>query len=366
VCDHETVKVAVLGASGFVGGHLLRWLRGEGVDTRAVVRNRAFAARDRDARIADACDVYALRDAFDGCDAVVHAALGTTDEIVESVAPVYAAAQAVGVRRLVYISSGSVHGQSPAIGTYESSPLHVRHPFSYNNAKVRAERRLRTLRARGTVEVVVLRPTIVFGPGSRWVFDFADALRANRAYLIDDARGICNSIYVDNLAYAVRLALTVPNIDGEVFLVSDRETVTWRDLFRPIAFALGGSIDEVPSVSPPEVKPGLKALYIEPVRTSALGRAIVATLPVGVKSAVKGMVRTLRRRRPPRDPGEEQIASSSARVDVSPEFAALQRCRWRLPNDKAIARLGYDPPVSFAEGCRRSIDWLLFHRAPTG
>ena len=86
------MKIAVLGASGFVGGHLLRCLRSYGVETRAVVRNHTFASRDPDVRIADACDVYALRHAFEGCDGVVHAALGNNDVIVGSVAPVYAAA----------------------------------------------------------------------------------------------------------------------------------------------------------------------------------------------------------------------------------------------------------------------------------
>jgi nucleoside-diphosphate-sugar epimerase len=359
------VKVALLGASGFVGGHVLRYLREHGIETRAVVRNRTFASRDADARLADACDVYALRDAFAGCDAIVHAALGSNDVIVGSVAPVYAAAQAVGAQRLVYISTGSVHGQAPAPGTDESSPLHVRHIFAYNNAKVRAERKLRRLRARGTVETVALRPTIVFGPGSRWIFDFADALRAKRPWVVDGARGICNSIYVDNLAHAVLLALTVPNIDREVFLIGDREAVTWGDLYRPIAEALGYNLDDVPSVSPPPVKLGFKHLYIEPLRTSELGHLVIAHAPLGLKSAIKRAVRIIRRRPQQASQGDHALAAPGE-PDVSPEFAALYRCQWRLPNDKARRMLGYDPPVTFAEGCRRSIDWLLFHRESRG
>jgi nucleoside-diphosphate-sugar epimerase len=355
------VKVALLGASGFVGGHLLRYLRDHGIEARAVVRNRTFASGDADARIADACDVYALRDAFAGCDAIVHAALGSNDVIVGSVAPVYAAAQAVGARRLVYISTGSVHGQTPTPGTDESSPLHLGHLFAYNDAKVRAERKLRRLRARGTVETVVLRPTIVFGPGSRWIFDFADALRAKRPWVVDGARGICNSIYVDNLAYAVRLALTVPKIDREVFLVGDRETVTWRDLYLPIAAALGYNFDDLPSVSPPEAKPGVRRLYIEPFRTSELGQLMIANAPLGLKTAIKRAVRVIRRPPPPPRRGDPASPSRGA-PEVSSEFAAIFRCRWKLPHEKACRMLGYDPPVSFAEGCRRSVDWLLFHR----
>jgi 2-alkyl-3-oxoalkanoate reductase len=359
------VKVAVLGASGFVGGHVLRRLREAGDEVRAVVRNRHSLPDDPDRRCADACDVYALRDAITGCDYVVDAVLGTNDVIVGSLAPIYTAAEAVGIRRIVYISSGSVHGQLPAAGTDERSPLSVRHAFSYNNAKVRAERKLRTLRSRGTVEVVMLRPTIVFGPGSRWVYDFADGLRDGTAYVVDGARGICNSIYVDNLAHAVRLALTADGVDGEAFLVGDAETVLWRDLYRPIAEAFGADFDAVPSFSPPIPKPTFKQLYVDPVRTSETAQTILTQLPRGLKNSLKLPVRLVARvvRRGAGSASASASSASSASIappgpSVSPEMAALHRCQWRLPNDKAARMLGYAAPVSFADGCRRSVEWL--------
>jgi nucleoside-diphosphate-sugar epimerase len=351
------VRIAVLGASGFVGEHTLRFLRSEGIDVRAVVRRPDALPDEPDRRIADACDVYALRHAFDGCDVVVHAALGPESVIVGSVAPVYAAAQAVGVRRLIYISSGSVHGQSPEPGTDERSRLHVRHTFTYNAAKVRAERKLRRLRQRGTVELVILRPTIVFGPGSRWVFDFADALRAGTAYVVDGARGICNSIYVDNLGYAVLLAARAPNVDNEIFLVGDRETVTWRDLYRPIAEALGYDIDAVASVSPPQATDPFISTSLRAVRTSESVRQLWANLPAPLKIAVR---ETRRRLRPHNQaPAEGPVIVSAGSPHVPDEIARLQRCRWRLPNDKAVRMLGYAPPVTFEAGCQRSVEWLL-------
>jgi nucleoside-diphosphate-sugar epimerase len=351
------VKVAVIGASGFVGGHILRVLRAGGDDARAVVRNPQFSPRDPNRRIADAGNVYAIRDAIAGCDCLVHSVLGPAEVILGSLAPVYAAAEAVGVRRIVYMSTGSVHGQSPKPGTDETTPLSVRQAFAYNNAKVRAERKLRRLRARGTVEVVMLRPTIVFGPGSRWVRDFATALRNNTACVVDGGRGICNSIYVDNLAHAVRLALTVPGIDGEVFLVGDEETVTWRDLYRPIAAALGYDFDSVPSVDFPEVKPGFKQLYIQPIRTSEPGQAVLTRFPPGLKTTLRRAVRLVRRSTAGAGGGTVSAVSQTA-PQISAEMAALHRCRWRLPHDKAVRLLGYAPPVSFAEGCRRSVEWL--------
>ena len=356
------MKIGVLGASGFVGGHLLRFLRAQGLDARAIVRRRP-AHPDLDYRVADACDVYALRDAMNGCDYMVHAALGSNDVITGSVAPVYAAAEAVGIRRLIYMSSGSVHGQTPAPGTDESSALSARQAFSYNNAKVRAERSLRRLRDRGTVELVILRPTIVFGPGSRWVYDFADQLRNGHAYVVDNANGVCNSIYVDNLSHAVTLALTTPGVDGETFLVGDAEMVRWRDLFRPIAAAYGVDFDVVPSVSPARApQPTLNQRYIEPIRTSALAQTAMRLMPRDAKDSIKSAVRRLRTAvttspQPRRAP---QLS------DVPPEIAALQRCQWRLPHGKATRMLGYAPPVSFADGCRRSIEWLKHRdaRAP--
>jgi nucleoside-diphosphate-sugar epimerase len=349
------LNVAVVGASGFVGGHILRVLRAAGDNVRAVVRNPQFSVGDANCRLADARDVYSMRDALAGCDYVVHSVVGSPEVILGTLAPVYAAAEAVGVRRFVYMSTGAVHGLSPTPGTNEASPLTVRQPFPYNAAKVRAERKLRRLRARGTVEIVMLRPTIVFGPGSRWVFNFADLLRDQRAYVVDGARGICNSIYVDNLAHAVRLALTAPGVDGEAFLVGDAEHVTWGDLYRPIAKALGIEFDAIPSVNPPEVPLGFRERFVEPMRSSELGQALLARLPHAPKAAAKRAYRAGRRLV---TPAPHRAEMPGNRPVVSAEITALHRCRWRLPHDKATRLLGYDPPVTFAEGCRRSVEWL--------
>jgi nucleoside-diphosphate-sugar epimerase len=362
------VKVAVLGAGGFVGGHLLRYLRGNGYEARAILHRRPCAP-DPDYRIADVCDVYALRDALAGCDYVVHAALGNDTVITDSVAPVYAAAEAVGVRRLIYMSSGSVHGQSPAQGTDETTPLSVRQRLPYNNAKVRAERKLKRLRARGTVELVILRPTIVFGPGSRWVSDFADRLQNHTAYVVDGAAGICNSIFVDNLSYAVILALAAENVDGEVVLLADRESVRWSDLYRPIAQAFGVDFDSVPSLSPPRLQLTIRQRYLDPFLRSEVGRTINGLVPRSAKDAVKRALRTIRHgtRRGDRDniAVSAPAAAAFCAADVPAEIADLQRCQWRLPHDKATRLLGYMPPVTFAEGLRRSIEWLQQRHAQT-
>jgi nucleoside-diphosphate-sugar epimerase len=268
------------------------------------------------------------------------------------------------------MSTGSVHGQAPARGTNERSALSIRHGFAYNTAKVRAERRLTRLRRRGTVETVVLRPTIVIGPGSRWVYDFADALQSGTAVVVDGARGICNSSCVDTLSHAAALALARPGIDREVFLVSDAETIRWCDLYRPIAEAFGIDFDRVPSISPPDPVYSFKQLNIDPLRSSPLARALSRSISADVKVRLKHFVGAFRvRAHAPAPSMSGAAAARAARVggripgNVSPEVIALQRCAWKLPSDKAVRLLGYTPPITFAEGCRRSIEWLISRAA---
>ena len=163
------MRVALVGANGFIGGRAVEMFHLNGLaEVRPVVRTVASLARlarfDLEGCVADAFDQTALRHAFAGCTVVVHAVAGDPGVILGTLAPVYRAAQAAGVRRLVYLSTASVHGQAPAPGTNEASSLSEDQPLAYNKAKVQAERELLKLRAQGAVEVVLLRPGIVWGP----------------------------------------------------------------------------------------------------------------------------------------------------------------------------------------------------------
>src|SRR5262249_9450974 len=150
------------------------------------------------------------------------------------------------------LSTSAVHGQAPMQGTDERSPLSLDQPFPYNIAKIRAEQRLQALRQSGTVEVVMLRPGIVYGPRSRWIAGFADQLLAGRAQLFDRGEGICNAIYVDNGVHAIGRAIAANVPPAEAFLINDAGRVTWRNLFDPVATALGFDLDTLPQLSSTE------------------------------------------------------------------------------------------------------------------
>ena len=358
-------RIAVIGAGGFIGSRVVESFHLRGwAEIRPVVRRLSAMARSSrfnlESRIADARDKRALRAALSGCEYLIHAAGGDDATIVGMVGPVFRAAQDAGVRRIVYLSSASVHGQSPQPGADENSRLPANQPISYNNAKVRAERRFLYLRAKGNVEIVLLRPGIVYGPRSSWIGSFADELLTGRAFVVHGARGICNSIYVDNLVHAIRLALTADRVDGHAFLVGDRETVTWRDLYEPIVEAMGMSFEEIPSVNGSRSDASGFERIIR-MGDSKLGKPLLRILPRRLRNATYEGLSAWLEYRPDRSSFSKALPTPRV-ADL--ERTLLQTCNWKLPSQKAERMLGYSPQVSFQEGCRRSIEWLRFAGYP--
>ena len=356
-------RLAVVGASGFIGLRTVELLAARSDCTVVpVVRGAAslaVLARQRlDWRIAGFLAPAPLAGALRGCSVCIHAAIGDAAQIVRMAEVAYRACAAGGVRRLVWLSSASVHGQDCAPGTDEASPLHDRHPLVYNNAKVRAERRLARLARDRRVEVVVLRPGVVFGPRSRWIASAAADLATGRAAWFEGGRGVCNSIYVDNLVEAIRLAATVPAAAGEAFLVGDAETVTWAELLLPIAAHLGRdatAFHEVAAASiTPERESRLTALTLTPAYTR-----LAARVPDRLKRLVKALAAAWPAPAPAPNPWSFRGAPAPA-PRLTTELTLLLRCRWKLPHAKAARILGYTPPVPFAEGLRRSLAWLDF------
>lgn len=349
--------VAILGASGFIGTQLLEWLRLNDVaEVRPVVRSYKSLARVSrfrlDWRLADALDEEALVEAFRGCETVFHTVVSDRATIVGSVEKCYRAARRAKVRRMVYLSSAVVHGPCPSPDTDDDSPLLLEQPFEYNVSKVLAEQRLRYLREDGLVEVVVLRPCIVFGPRSRWwTAAVAQGILEGRACLVDGGRGICNSIYVGNLVQAMWLAATHPAAAGQDFILTDGVTVTWRDLYEAVAVAVGRDLSHVASISSDEAR-----RFVNRGRRRILAKTLVAITPV----AKRLMPARLKGHPGVRSAYQKLLSSPVPRYQLDQEVVALQQCSVQLPIRKAREVLGYEPSVTFEEASRRTANWLGF------
>jgi nucleoside-diphosphate-sugar epimerase len=354
------MKVAVSGASGFVGLRLVERLHLEGqtevVPVVHAFRSLAVLARFRlPWQVVDPTNVAALAEALRGCDAVVHAALGDARQIVRMAEALYPAAERAGVRRIVALSSAAVHTLTPAAGTDDESPPIVRQKSEYNAAKARAERILTAARTRGRVELVQLRPGIVHGPRSRLVADLAAQLQAGSAWLINDGAGICNAIAVDNLIDAIQLALQRPEADRHVFLLNDRETVTWRDFYAAIATAAGTDLRAVHAVQPPVFRASPSERLARLAATD-VAMALMPALPARLKRIAKAAAAAWTY---PAVPDAWRLPDA-VRPHVTEELCQLQSCQWRFPTAKAERVLGYKPGLTFAAAMERTAAWMRF------
>lgn len=355
------MKVAIIGANGFIGSRLVEQFHlGQRHAVLPIVRKPASLALparfELEWRLGDALDAQSLAKALTGADAVVHAAIGDPVQIEQMPSILGEAAQVAGIKRVVYLSSASVHGQNIDVGTTEQTPLHTEHALDYNNAKVRAERSFFAECSRRGLQGYALRPGVVYGPRSRWIADLADEFRDGRAWLYDQGRGLCNSIYVDNLIHAIDLCLRAEAGAGEAFLVGDAETVTWADFYHQAAEHLGanpGSIHAVTSL------PVFRRNFRERVERTVAQPWVQSLLPA-VPFKLKRATKTLLASWNPPPPADAWSLPGSTGPSITEEMALLQQNRWKFPHDKAAAVLGYRPPVPFDEAMQRSFAWYRF------
>lgn len=247
-----SARVLVTGASGFVGRAVTRRLLLEGIAVRGVVRT-PDAAIPEGAERALVPDIGATTDwgrALEDVDVVIHLAARvhvmretSADPLalfraVNTAGTLNLARQAAqaGVRRLVFMSTVKVHGEAGRFR--ESDPPAP--ADSYGRSKLEAETGLRAIAADTGLEVVILRPPLVYGPGVR--ANFASLMRAIERGIplplgaADNRRSL---IALDNLADVVTVASRHPAAANETFLVSDDDDLSTPELVRRLASALG-------------------------------------------------------------------------------------------------------------------------------
>ncbi len=260
-----TDRVVVTGGGGVVGTAAVRALVAEGHEVASLQRS-AIADRLRELGVTEVraditADVDQLAVAFQGADAVVHAAarvdivgpweeyerinIGGTKAVVE-------AARRAGVARLVMVSSPSVaHAGRSLIGAPAGAADPVAARGHYARSKAQAE--LVALEANSAdFCVVVLRPHLVWGPGDSQLTErIIERARSGRLVTIGSGAALIDTTYVDNagdaIAAAVRRARDA-DVQGRAFVVSNGEPRTVVEMLTRIARAGGapGPRREVP------------------------------------------------------------------------------------------------------------------------
>lgn len=318
------MRVAITGATGFLGGALARALAAEGAEVHALCR----AGSDRSA-LADVPVVWHDGDVTDpaslprflaGADAVVHAAgmlgrAGAPEDAylrlnVLGTRNVLAAAWSVApAARVLHLGSPGVLGPTNGAPAAETAPPAPTNP--YERSKAESEAVAREAAARGQ-QVVIARPGFAYGPGDRHVLGLFRAVQQGRFFYVGGGRNLCQPTYVDDAVDGMLRCLRRGR-PGEAYHVVGPRAVTFRELGEGLAAALG--------VKPPWVNvPGWLALA-GAAGLEAVARAAGRAPPFG-RTAV--------------------------------DFFSADR---RYSFEKARTELGYAPRHDLADGAARTVAW---------
>lgn len=257
-----TSRVLVTGGAGFIGSHLVRRLLRDGHTVRVVDNlstgrreNLDDVAGDVDLRVADVADFAACVEAVDRIDVVYHVAalpsvprsiadpLGTHHANVNGTLNVLEASRRAGVRRVVYSSSSSAYGDTPALPKQEGVELLPRSPYAA--AKLSGELYTLAYARAGLVEGIALRYFNVFGPrqdpdgpyAAIIPMLFRAALHGTVATIYGDGQQTRDFTYVDNVIDANVLSGTLPaeRVSGEVVNVGAGTRTSLLELVTLIA-----------------------------------------------------------------------------------------------------------------------------------
>jgi nucleoside-diphosphate-sugar epimerase len=319
------VRVLVTGTTGFTGGHLARYLASRGDTVTALVRSpeggRGAAADNMEIVPGDLRDRAALDRAAAGAEVVYHIAAiyrqaGVRAEeyaAVNATAPgeIVRAAARAGARRVVHCSTVGVHGD------IEHPPANEYAPFRpgdlYQRTKLEGERTARAVAAETGVELVVVRPTGIYGPGDRRLLKLFRGVARGRFVVLGSGRIFYHLTYIDDLVEGFRLCGAVPAAAGRTYILAGPEVTTLTELI--------GVIAAEARIAPPRLHLPVWPFWIAGAACEAICR------PLGIE--------------PPLYRRRVDFFTKSRAFDIS----------------RARQELGYTPRVAVREGVRRSLDW---------
>lgn len=241
-------RILVTGATGFVGQRVCSQL--ENLGAVVIKTSRAPSSEPNTFQVQALGPHTQWREALQGCTSVVHLAARVHVMNENAVDPLFEfrqantegtlqlARQAVqcGVKRMVFISSIKVNGEA---GEFTASS--IPNPIDpYGISKYEAEQQLLELSRQSGLEVVILRPPLVYGPGVGANFLKLLSVVARGTPLplgaVNNQRSL---VYVGNLANAIATCLNHSNAVGKTYLVSDNSDVSTPQLVCEMALALG-------------------------------------------------------------------------------------------------------------------------------
>jgi UDP-4-keto-D-QuiNAc 4-reductase len=259
----STPRILVTGANGFVGSALVKKLgcRGAVRHASAAVSTHHVATGELDGRTD-------WREALANIDVVIHTAarahimherssdplLAFRQTNVNGTARLAEMAAAHGIKRFVFLSTIKVNGEETSLDN-PFFPEMVPTPLTpYGQSKLEAEEVLMEIARRTSMEVVIVRPPLVYGPHVKGnLLTLLRCLHNGIPLPFERVSNLRSMIGLDNLVDIISTCVTHPKAAGQVFLVSDGEDFSTPDWIRHFALGLGRA-PRLWSISPNALK----------------------------------------------------------------------------------------------------------------
>nr|BCN22585.1 putative epimerase [Vibrio mimicus] len=250
--DNQTpLKILVTGASGFVGLRVLTQAHNKGYEL--VAQSRSQQAYAFEQVLLDITPETDWQSALVGVDCVVHCAARvhqmqeTEVDVLKAYREVNTegtlnlARQAIsaGIKRFIFLSSIKVNGEQTQAGVaFQWNDQNI--PVDpYGLSKYEAEQQLLALAERTGLEVVIIRPPLVYGEGVKANFlSMMNWVRKQIPLPLGAVRNQRSLVYLDNLVDLILVCCQHPKAAGEIFLVSDNYDVSLTMLLKTIAQAM--------------------------------------------------------------------------------------------------------------------------------
>jgi nucleoside-diphosphate-sugar epimerase len=239
--------VAVTGASGFIGKVLLAQLLSEGWKVRVLTReSQKWAASESvDVFVGDLVDTHDWTGFLSGVDVVIHAAAEIRQPDLMMAVNVQGperllhAAVAAGVRRWVQLSSVGAYGPSVSGVVDENTPEKPEGP--YEKTKTLFDQLLRDAAKQSHLQICIVRPSNVYGPGmvNQSLFQMMRMIRRGWFAYMGPAGASANYVHVNDVVSALLLCAALPQAAGKTYNVSDWTTI--EELVEAMAKGMGVS-----------------------------------------------------------------------------------------------------------------------------
>lgn len=324
------MKILVTGASGFLGGHLIRELikRGYSVTSMARRTSNIKKLEGTEIRYGDLLDESSLIEATKGIDIVVHLAAYYTfsgkKELykkvnVEGTKSLCEAALRNNVKRIIYCSSTEAIGpvkNPPGNENTEPNPQ-----YEYGRSKLMAEEVVKSYRGKG-LEHTIIRPTGIYGPEnvndvSYWfITSFANRSLVTR-FIVGSGKNLIQFVHVDDVVQGFCLAIEKHEVSrNQTYIISEDRAYTYEEVYKILS--------EIFNTDPPK-------FHVPPL----IAKLVVA--PIGFAKRLMG---------------DDNFMWRSSTIDAV-------TCDRYYSIEKARTELGYVPKYNLRRGLEETVKWYV-------